>query len=43
MEDFLSEVNYVKRHVQLDEAEDAYFASLLRITKVKKKQFIVHP
>ena len=34
---------YVARHIQLTEQEEEYFVSLLRITKVKKKQFIVQP
>lgn len=43
MDDFIKIKNYVARHIQLSEAEEEYFISLLRITKVKKKQFIVQP
>jgi CRP-like cAMP-binding protein len=34
---------YVARHIQLTGKEQEYFLSLLRITRVKKKQFIVQP
>jgi CRP-like cAMP-binding protein len=34
---------YVARYIQLTKQEQEYFVSLLRITKVKKKQFIVQP
>jgi CRP-like cAMP-binding protein len=36
-------VNYVLRYVQLSQEEINYFISLLRITKVKKRQQIVQP
>jgi CRP-like cAMP-binding protein len=35
--------NYIARHIQLTSEEENYFVSLLKITKVKKKQFIVQP
>jgi CRP-like cAMP-binding protein len=35
--------NYIERHISLTNEEQEYFLSLLRITKVKKKQFIVQP
>lgn len=43
MDEFSEIKKYVARHVQLNEKEEAYFVSLLRITKVKKKQCIVQP
>lgn len=43
MQDFQKVIDYVNRHIQLTEEEAAYFASLLRLTKVKKKQYIVQP
>ncbi len=43
MEDFLPVINYVSRHIQLTDEEKSYLASLLRITRVKKKQYIVQP
>jgi CRP-like cAMP-binding protein len=43
MGDYTKIKNYVARHIQLSEAEEEYFFSLLRITKVKKKQFLVQP
>jgi len=43
MDDFSEIKKYVARHIQLLEEEETYFVSLLRITKVKKKQFIVQP
>lgn len=43
MDEFIKIKNYVARHIQLSETEEEYFISLLRITKVKKKQFIVQP
>mgnify|MGYP001074916588 CR=1 FL=1 len=35
--------NYVKRYISLTAEEEHYFLSLLRITRVKKKQCIVQP
>jgi CRP-like cAMP-binding protein len=43
MDDFSALINYVSRHIALTDEEKAYYASLLRIKKVKKKQFIVQP
>jgi CRP-like cAMP-binding protein len=43
MNEFETIKKYVARHIQLTEDEENYFTSLLRITKVKKKQFIVQP
>jgi CRP-like cAMP-binding protein len=43
MDDFSKITNYVARHIQLTDAEKEYFVSLLRITKVKKKQAIAQP
>jgi CRP-like cAMP-binding protein len=43
MEDFSPIIDYVSRHILLAEEEKKYFTSLLRITRVKKKQFIVQP
>jgi CRP-like cAMP-binding protein len=36
-------IKYVERYIQLTPEETQYLASLLRITKVKKKQYIVQP
>ncbi|MEI6408183.1 MAG: Crp/Fnr family transcriptional regulator [Bacteroidota bacterium] len=41
--DFLPILQYVQRYIQLTEEEAAYFCSLLRVTKVRKKQLIVQP
>jgi CRP-like cAMP-binding protein len=43
MDEFSEIKTYVARHIQLSENEEAYFVSLLRAIKVKKKQFIVQP
>lgn len=43
MDDYNKIKNYIARHIQLTEEEETYFVSLLRITRVKKKQFIVQP
>lgn len=43
MNEFLPIIQYVSRHIQLTEEEQKHFVSLLRITKVKKKQFIAQP
>ncbi|MCK9403628.1 MAG: Crp/Fnr family transcriptional regulator [Chitinophagaceae bacterium] len=43
MNDYTKIKNYVARHIQLTEEEETYFVSLLRTTRVKKKQFIVQP
>lgn len=43
MDDYTKIKNYVARHIKLTEEEETYFVSLLRTTRVKKKQFIVQP
>ncbi|AEW01103.1 Crp/Fnr family transcriptional regulator [Niastella koreensis] len=43
MEEFLPIINYVSRHISLTEEDKEYYASLLRLKKVKKKQYIVQP
>ena len=43
MDEFETIKKYVARHIQLTEEEENVFTSLLRITKVKKKQLIVQP
>lgn len=43
MDDFSAIIKYVTKHIELTEEEEAYFVSLLRIKKVRKKQFIVQP
>lgn len=41
--DFSILVKYISRHIQLTVEETDYFCSLLKITHVKKRQFIVQP
>lgn len=43
MDDYTKIKSYIARHIQLTEEEETYFVSLLRTTRVKKKQFIVQP
>jgi len=43
MDDFSTIVSYVSRHIELTEEEISYYTSLLKLKKVKKKQFIVQP
>jgi CRP-like cAMP-binding protein len=43
MEEFLPIIQNVERHILLTDEEKAYFTSLLRIVKVKKKQLIAQP
>lgn len=43
MSDFKPVTDYVARFIQLTEEEEEYFVSLLRLTHVRKKQFIVQP
>jgi len=43
MDDFSTIIKYVAKHIELTEEEEAYFVSLLKIKKVRKKQFIVQP
>ncbi len=43
MEEFLPIVNYVSKFIELTQEEKLFFVSLLRIRKVRKKQFIGQP
>ena len=43
MDEFTPVINYVERHIPLTDEEKQYLASLLRITRIKKKQCIVQP
>jgi len=43
MDEFETIKNYVARHIELTTGEQEFFVSLLRINKVRKKQFIVQP
>jgi CRP-like cAMP-binding protein len=43
MNDFTPILEYISRYVTLNEDEIARFSSFLKITKVKKRQFIVQP
>jgi CRP-like cAMP-binding protein len=43
MNDFSPVVDYVSRYVELTPEETAHFTSFLKMTKVKKRQFIVQP
>lgn len=43
MHEFEAIVNYVSRYIELTGEEEEYFISLLRLTKVRKKQLIVQP
>lgn len=43
MEEFLPIINNVSRHITLTDDEKLYYTSLLKIKKVKKKQYIVQP
>lgn len=43
MEEFLPIINNVSRHITLTDEEKAFYISLLKIKKVKKKQYIVQP
>ena len=43
MEEFTPLINYVFHYIKLTQGEEDFFVSLLRIKKVKKKQFIVQP
>jgi CRP-like cAMP-binding protein len=43
MSDFDPVIKYVERYIRLSEEEKQYLASLLRTTRVKKKQYIVQP
>jgi len=43
MNDFSPIIEYVSRYVDLSDDEIAHFKSFLKITKVRKRQFIVQP
>jgi CRP-like cAMP-binding protein len=43
MEDVLPVIHYIERYVDLSDEEKNHLASFLKITKVKKRQFIVQP
>lgn len=43
MEEFLPILKYVSNYIELTKEEELFFASLLRIRKVRKKQFIGQP
>lgn len=43
MKDVLPVINYIERYVALSDEEKNHLASYLKITKVKKRQFIVQP
>jgi CRP-like cAMP-binding protein len=43
MEDLTPLVNYIKKHIPLTAAEEAFFISLLQTAKIKKKQYIHQP
>lgn len=43
MDEFGEIKKYVGRYIQLTEEEEDYFGSLLRLTRIKKRQFVVQP
>jgi len=43
MEDVLPVIDYISRYVDLSDAEKSHLATFLKITRVKKRQFIVQP
>lgn len=43
MNDFSAVIEYVSRYVELSPAETELFSSFLKMTKVRKRQFIVQP
>lgn len=43
MKDFLPVINYISRYVDLTDDEKNHLAGFLKITKIKKRQFIVQP
>lgn len=43
MDEFLGVKKHVAKYIRLTQEEEKYFVSLLRIIKVRKKQFIVQP
>lgn len=43
MDDFLEIKKYVAKYIQLTAEEESYFVSQLRMTRIKRKEFIVRP
>ena len=43
MEEFAPVFKYIERYIRLSDEEREYLGTLLRITRVKKKQYIVQP
>jgi CRP-like cAMP-binding protein len=43
MQDFTAILNHIAPHINLNEEEKKYFTSLLKIKKVKRKQFVEQP
>lgn len=43
MPDYAALLEYVSRYIQLTREEEDYFLSLLRYTKIRKRQFLVQP
>jgi CRP-like cAMP-binding protein len=43
MQDFTAILNHIAPHINLNEEEEKYFVSLLKIKKVKRKQFVEQP
>lgn len=43
MKEFSPLLEYVSRHIHLDEHEAVYFCSLLKYTRVRKRHFLIQP
>jgi CRP-like cAMP-binding protein len=43
MDDFTAILNHIAPHINLNKEEQKYFTSLLRVKKVKRKQFVEQP
>ena len=43
MQDFTAILNHIAPHINLNEDEKKYFISLLKMKKVKRKQFVEQP
>ena len=43
MNEFSPLLQYVNRHIQLNQQEEEYFCSLLRYTRLRKKQYLIQP
>ncbi|WP_298540871.1 Crp/Fnr family transcriptional regulator [uncultured Aquimarina sp.] len=43
MKDYINILNNIKRYVSLDEDDEQQFISIVRTTKIKRRQFIVQP